>query len=83
MNRSVFVTGAAGYLGGLLVAELAANPGELESIVGTDIRIPDEPIDGVTFVEADVRDPGLVDLLTEHAVDVVVHLAAIVSPGKK
>ncbi|MEN8235666.1 MAG: SDR family oxidoreductase, partial [Actinomycetota bacterium] len=33
--------------------------------------------------EADVRDPGLVDLLTEHAVDVVVHLAAIVSPGKK
>lgn len=83
MTTSVLVTGAAGYLGGLLVASLAADPGGLTTIVGTDIRVPENPPDGVTFVESDVRDPALVDVLAEHEVDVVVHLAAIVSPGKK
>jgi len=83
MTRSVLVTGAAGYLGSLLVADLAADPGGLETIVGADIREPGRPIDGVTSVISDVRDPGLVDVLRDHDVDVVVHLAAIVSPGKK
>lgn len=83
MTRSVLVTGAAGYLGNLLVQGLAADPGDLEAIVATDIREPAQPIDGVTFVTADVRDSGLVDTLREYSVDVVVHLAAIVSPGKK
>ena len=83
MTRSVLVTGAGGYLGSLLVAELAADPGEIGTIVATDIREPTEPIDGVTFITTDVRDPGLTEILRDHSVDVVVHLAAIVSPGKK
>ncbi|MEA3510247.1 MAG: SDR family oxidoreductase [Actinomycetota bacterium] len=83
MTTSVLVTGAAGYLGSLLVADLAADPGDVETIVATDIREPDAPIDGATFVTADVRDAGLVEILREYSVDVVVHLAAIVSPGKK
>jgi len=83
MTRSVLVTGASGYLGSLLVANLAAAPGELETIVATDIREPDAPIEGVTFAKSDVRAPDLVEILREHDVEVVVHLAAIVSPGKK
>lgn len=83
MNRSVLVTGSTGYLGGRLIADLAADPGNLETIIATDVREPTELFDDVTFVTADVRDPGLVDILRKHAVDVVVHLAAIVSPGKK
>ena len=83
MTRSVLVTGAAGYLGSLLMSDLAADPGDLTTIVGTDIREPIRIADGITFVTSDVRDPGLVDILREHSVDVVVHLAAIVSPGKK
>ncbi len=83
MTRSVLVTGASGYLGSLLVADLAADPQNVSRIVGTDVRAPDEPIEGTTFVEFDVRDPGLVDVLRSYDVDVVVHLAAIVSPGRK
>ena len=83
MTRSVLITGGAGYLGSLLVADLAAAPGDLRTIVATDIRKPDTIPDGVTFAHSDVRDPRLVDILREHDVDVVVHLAAIVSPGKK
>jgi len=83
MSRSVLITGAAGYLGSLLTADLVADPGGLSAIVATDIRAPAAPVEGVTFVESDVRDPGLGALLRAHDVDVVVHLAAIVTPGKQ
>jgi UDP-glucose 4-epimerase len=83
MTSAVLVTGAAGYLGSLLVADLAADPGDLETIIGTDTREPLDRSDGVTFVTGDVRDPGLVAILREHNVEVVVHLAAVVSPGRK
>ncbi len=82
MTRSVLVTGAAGYLGSLLVQDLTADSGSLETIVGTDLREPAEPVRGLTFVKGDVRDLGFVDTLRSNNVDVVVHLAAIVSPGK-
>lgn len=83
MTRSVLVTGATGYLGGLLLQDLATERGEIDTIVGTDIRQPTEMIQGVTYLTKDVRDPDLVDTFRLHGVDVVVHLAAIVSPGKK
>ncbi len=83
MTRSVLVTGAAGYLGSLLVDDLASSPGELTTIVATDVRQPPRPADGVTYLEIDVRDPGLTDVLGRYGIEVVVHLAAIVNPGRK
>lgn len=83
MTRSVLVTGASGYLGSLLVADLAANPRNVSTIVATDIRRPTTSNADVVFVEADIRDAVLVDVLRDHRIDVVVHLAAIVSPGRK
>ncbi len=83
MTRSVLVTGASGYLGSLLVADLAANPRNVSTIVTTDIRRPTTSNADVAFVEADIRDAVLVDVLRDHRIDVVVHLAAIVSPGRK
>lgn len=81
-DRSVLVTGAGGYLGRQLVEALAAEV--VGTIVAVDVR--EEPVEdrvlGVVYRALDVRDPGIVDLLREHGVDTVVHLAAVVSPGK-
>ena len=81
-DRSVLVTGAGGYLGRQLIEALAA--AGVTTIVALDVR--DEPVEdrvgGVVYRAGDVRDPALGDLLREHAVDSVVHLAAIVNPGK-
>lgn len=79
---AVLVTGSSGYLGRLLVAELASRvrDGRLGAVVAADIRELDIVPRGATFVKHDVRDPGLAELITRHGVTVVVHLASIVTP---
>ena len=81
-HRATLVTGAGGYLGRQLVGALAGEG--IAPIVALDLR--DEPVAdrvaGVTYRTGDVRDPSLGDWLCEHAIEVVVHLAAIVNPGK-
>jgi UDP-glucose 4-epimerase len=82
MSRGVAVTGSNGYLGRQVVAALAVAP-EIGPVIGIDLRLPDVPIAGVEYMAGDVRDPGLSTVLSERRVDTVVHLAAIVSPGRK
>lgn len=79
--RSVLVTGAAGLVGRRVVERLAA--GGVETLIAFDLRVPrpESRIQGVHYTAGDVRDPGLEKLLERHAVDTVVHLAAIVTPG--
>jgi UDP-glucose 4-epimerase len=86
----VLVTGGGGYLGRQVVAALAGSPdgGDAESagcVVCLDVReMPAERrLPGVVYASADIRDPGLVDLLRAHRIATVVHLAAIVTPGRK
>jgi hypothetical protein len=81
--RSLLVTGAGGYVGRLLIEALARDRRRVERIVATDIRLPPEPerLPGVEYVVADVREPGLGTLLRDRGSDLVVHLAAIVTPG--
>lgn len=83
MSRSVLVTGAGGYVGGMLVLSLAAEPGALETIVATDLRVPDHKLPGVEYAALDIRDSHLATILARHEVDTVVHLAAVVSAGRK
>jgi len=83
-GRAVLVTGAAGYIGRLLIDRLAADAGrDLRTLVATDLRpLPEsERVAGVVHVEGDVRDPSLATLMADHRIDTVVHLAAVVTPG--
>ena len=80
----VLVTGGCGYLGSQVVAALAGT-GTAECVVSLDVReVPlERRLPGVDYASADIRDPALLELLRQHRITTVVHLAAIVTPGKK
>jgi UDP-glucose 4-epimerase len=84
-SRSVLVTGAGGYIGSQLVAALAADRGGVVRIVASDVRPPADAdrLPGVAYEPADVRSTDLAEICRRHATDVVVHLAAIVTPGRQ
>jgi UDP-glucose 4-epimerase len=81
---NILITGANGYLGSETVKGLGQDK-RISSIIGTDIT--DTPritgVENYTYYKSDVRDEKLVDILKNHKVDVVVHLATVVSPGPK
>ncbi len=79
MPGSVLVTGASGYLGRLVAAELA---GRVERLVLADVRAGPVGLPGTTIHEVlDVRSPRLAEVLRTNRVETVVHLASIVTPG--
>jgi len=77
----VLVTGSSGYLGSQVVAELAARR-DL-ACIALDLREPGQKLDGVAYEVADIRAPEVDAIVARHQPQVVVHLASIVTPGKK
>lgn len=79
--RRVLITGGAGFLG-THVASALARRDDVELVVAADVR--DTPArDGVVNALLDVTDAAAVaPLLRAHRIDTVVHLAAIVNPGR-
>jgi UDP-glucose 4-epimerase len=75
------VTGGNGFLGSSVVRGLAAAGHEVTS---ADLAVPATPVPGVSHVVVDVTSAAAVDAaVAEARPEVVVHLAAIVTPGKK
>ena len=77
----VLVTGSSGYLGSQVVAEIAARS-DL-AVVALDVREPARRLPGVVYETADIRAPEVDAIVGRHRPQVVVHLASIVTPGKK
>ena len=81
---SVLVTGASGYIGQLVIKALTEYSRDLGAIVATDIRPPGENnrLQNVIYETSDVRSPDLAEIMRAHATNTIIHLAAMVTPGK-
>ena len=77
----IAITGASGYIGSLLIGSLEQN-GAVDGILALDVRVPAWPLgDCVSFLRHDVSQP-FPDLLAEHDIDTVVHLAYVLRQGR-
>lgn len=80
-QHRVLVTGAGGFIGGRLVHMLASQHPDIH-VLATARRPIDLPTGAnIHFAELDVRDPAALDLMREHGITCVVHLASVVTPG--
>ncbi|MGD8486126.1 MAG: NAD-dependent epimerase/dehydratase family protein [Chloroflexota bacterium] len=75
-DRTVMVTGAAGLLGGRVVADLGASGARVIAVDRAWAGAP-QPVEGAFAVDADVRDQEAVErTIAQERVDTVIHLAA-------
>ena len=82
---SVLVTGGAGYLGRETLQRLLQHRDQLRQLIAMDVREVAEPnrLAGVEYIDGDIRSPEILALFKKYAPAVVVHLAAIVTPGRQ
>lgn len=78
--KNIFITGISGYLGTRLTEKLAPRS-DIGKIVGIDIAPPPDTMPRqILFFQKDIRDPDIGELLSQHQIDTVLHLAFVVQP---
>ena len=79
--QNILVTGSQGYVGSQFMNYLAEHKNLFGKMVGLDIRLPQEhqKITGITYLKEDIRYENIEKIIGEHEIEVVVHLAAIIS----
>jgi len=77
-RRVILVTGVGDYWGARVAARLVADPDA--HVIGLDEDAPVEEIENLDFIQADVRNSLLPELLSSEGVDVVCHLKFKESP---
>ena len=77
--QHILITGAGGYIGKQLGAQLQQS--ENCTVLGIDLHLPKDNT-GFDILKLDIRDKHLSQLMAEHNITHVVHLASIVSPGQ-
>lgn len=78
-TKNILITGVSGYLGTRLVKRFATRK-DVGCIVGIDIAPPVKPDSRLLFFKKDIRDPDIGELVSEHNIDTVFHLAFVVKP---
>jgi UDP-glucose 4-epimerase len=74
-QKVVLVTGVAGYWGARVAGQLAAERGL--HVIGLDTDPPARDIQDLDFIQADIRNPLLVELLKSENVHTVCHLTFV------
>lgn len=79
-RRTVLITGVAGRWGRRLARQLVKFP--IVRVLGMDVRAPERPVEGVEYIQADLRDPLLVELLRKERVEGILHMVFASGLGK-
>lgn len=79
-GRVVLVTGVSRDLGRRFARAATRHPA-VERVIGVDVVPPRGDIGTVSFVRADIRNPVIAKVIAKEAVDTVVHLSVIATPG--
>lgn len=77
----IAITGAAGYIGRLLIKRLASEP-SIEHILATDVRPILDSNNKVTYITQDINE-SLEEAFIQHNVEVVIHLAFLMKQHRQ
>jgi UDP-glucose 4-epimerase len=81
-GRRILITGIASYLGTELARRLEQDP-DVEYVAGLDTRKPRAVLEGVDFIEADIRNPVIAKLIAPTRVDTIVHNQIVRRPANE
>ena len=79
-GRRILITGIGSYLGTEVARRLLADP-QVEYVAGLDTRAPRAEMEGLDFIEADLRNPIIGKLIAPTGVDTVLHNQIVRRPG--